>query len=173
MAAATLLRGQTKRTVFGFNQYGMKRVPYREAISNIAKIGYKSVELAMPTWDTEPKLLSKTDRANIPKQIADLGLVLPSVMESLRIAGPNVNKPGNLERLRVAAEMAHELSPKTPAITTLGGSAGMFDELKCEMADELAVWAKTMEPLKTVLAIRATPRRLCAVRKTCSGCWTK
>ena len=68
----------------------------------------------MPTWDTEPKLLSKTDRANICKQIADLGLVLPSVMESLRIAGPNVNKPGNLERLRVAAEMAHELSPKTP-----------------------------------------------------------
>jgi len=28
MAAATLLRGQTKRTVFGFSQYGMKRVPY-------------------------------------------------------------------------------------------------------------------------------------------------
>ena len=42
----------------GFKQYGMKKIPVREAIRQIARIGYKAVSLTlMPTWDTEPKLL--------------------------------------------------------------------------------------------------------------------
>ena len=144
------------KPLLGFKQYGMKRIPVREAIGNIAKIGYKSLSLTlMPSWDTEPKLLSKTDRAEIQKQIGDLGLVLASVMESLRLLGPG--KESNLERLRVAAAVAHELSPGAPAVieTTLGGRPSAWDETRREMADELGVWARTLEPLKTQLAIEA------------------
>jgi hypothetical protein len=92
-----------RKPLFGFKQYGMKKIPFRQAISHIAKIGYKALELTlMPTWDTEPKLLSKTDRTDIRKQIGDLGLELSAVMESLRL-GPNTNKEMYLERLRTAA----------------------------------------------------------------------
>ena len=109
----------------------------------------------MPTWDTEPKLLSKTDRTDIRKQIGDLGLELSAVMESLRL-GPNTNKEAYLERLRTAAELAHELSPGAPAIieTAVGGRSTAWEETKREMADQLGVWAKTLESMKTVLAIK-------------------
>ena len=144
------------KALLGFKQYGMKRIPVREAISHIAKIGYKSLSLTlMPSWDTEPKLLSQTARADIRKQIGDLGLVLSSVMESLRLLGPN--QESNLERLRVAAAVAHELSPGAPAVieTTLGGRSAGWEETKRQMADGLGVWAKTLEPLKAVLALEA------------------
>jgi len=137
----------------------MKKIPVRESIEQIARIGYRSLSLTlMPSWDTEPKLLSKTDRADIRKRIGDHGLVLASVMESIRIlGGTNATKAGNLERLRVAADMAHELSPGAPAVieTTLGGRPESWESTKREMADELGVWAKTLEPLQTVLAMEA------------------
>src|SRR6184192_3192107 len=68
---------QSRKPLLGFKQYGMKKIPVHEAIHHIGKIGYKALSLTlMPTWDTEPKLLSKTDRAEIRKQISDLGLEL-------------------------------------------------------------------------------------------------
>ena len=156
LAGGTLALAQSPKPLVGFKQYGMKKIPVREAISQIAKIGYKSLSLTlMPSWDTEPKLLSKTDRADIRKQIGDLGLVLATVMESLRLLGPNTNKEANLDRLREAAALAHELSPGAPAAieTTIGGRPAAWEETKRAMADELGVWAKALAPLKTVVAI--------------------
>ena len=146
---------QSRKSLLGFKQYGMKKVPVREAINHIGKIGYKALSLTlMPTWDTEPKLLSKTDRIEIRKQISDLGLVLSTVMESLRLL-PDTTRERNLERLRAAAGLAHELSPGAPAAieTTLGGRPAAWEQTRREMADELGLWAKTLEPLQAVVAI--------------------
>jgi len=163
-------RGQREhagKPLLGFSLYGMRTIPVREALHHVAKIGYKSVEITlMPGWDTEPKLLSKTDRAEVRKQIGDLGLVLATVQESVQLASPNTmvnlgfkmdyNKAQNLEHLRAAAAVAHEVSPGAPAVieSPVGGRAAAWEEIKREMADELGVWAKTLEPLKTVLAIK-------------------
>jgi inosose dehydratase len=148
---------ESGKPVLGFKQYGMKQIPVREAIHQIARIGYKTLSLTlMPTWDTEPRLLSKTDRAEIRKQIRDLGLVLSTVQESLRLLpGPDTSTEKNLERLREAAAVANEVSPGAPAVieTTLGGRPEAWEQTRQEMADELGVWAKTLEPLKTVVAI--------------------
>src|SRR5262245_47377657 len=93
---------QTRKSVLGFKQYGMKNIPVREAINHIGKLGYKALSLTlMPTWDTEPKLLSKPDRVEIRKRISDLGLTLSTVMESLRPL-PVAGRERNLERLRAA-----------------------------------------------------------------------
>ncbi|MCC6392816.1 MAG: sugar phosphate isomerase/epimerase [Bryobacterales bacterium] len=147
---------RTRKPLLGFKQYGMKKLPVREAIRHIAAIGYKAVSLTlMPTWDTEPKLLSTTDRAEIRKQIGGLGLVLSSVQESLRLAGPEESRGSNLDHLRAAAAVAHELSPGAPAVieTPVGGRPEKWEETRHKMADELGEWAKTLEPLRTVLAI--------------------
>ncbi len=148
-------KAQSRKSLLGFKQYGMKKIPVRQAIDHIARIGYKALSLTlMPTWDTEPKLLTKLDRTEIRKQLGDLGLSLSTVMESLRLL-PNSNRERNLERLREAAELAHSLSPGKPAAieTTLGGQPTAWEQIRGEMADELGVWAKTLEPLKTVVAI--------------------
>jgi sugar phosphate isomerase/epimerase len=155
---------QSRKPLLGFSSYGMRTIPVHEAIGHIAQIGYKALELTiMPTWETEPKLLSRTKRAEIRKQIGDLGLVLYSVQDSLQLADPNTlgnpnfSKKEKLERLRAAAAVAHELSPGAAALieTAVGGRTAAWEEKKNEMAEELGEWAKTLEPLKTVLAIKA------------------
>lgn len=154
--AAGLLAGEARKPLFGFKQYGMKKIPVRQAIRHIAETGYKALELTlMPGWDTDAKLLSRTDRSEIRKLIGDLGLELSAVMESLRL-GPGTNQAMYLERLRTAAEAAHELSPGAPAMieTAVGGRPDAWEETKREMAGQLGVWAKALEPLRTVLAIK-------------------
>ena len=155
------------KPLLAFSTYGMRKTPVREAINHIAKIGYKAMEVTLlPGWDTEPKLLTKTDRTEIRKQIGDVGLVLSSVQESVQLAAPNTmvslgfninySQRENLEHLRLAAEAAHELSPGAPAVieSPVGGRSAAWDEPRRQMADELGAWAKTLEPLKTVLAIK-------------------
>jgi len=153
-----------RKPTLAFSSYGMRMLPVRDAIREIANAGFKAMEITvMPTWPTEPKLLSRTDRVEIRKEIGDRGMILTSIQESLQLADPNTlgnpnyTKPEKLEHLRVAAELAHELSPGAPALieTALGGRTATWEEMKAGMADELASWAKTLEPLKTVLAIKA------------------
>src|SRR5438067_13115484 len=86
-AAVLGLTAQTRKPLLGFSLYGMKQIPVRDAINHIARIGYKALELTlMPTWNTEPKLLSRVDRAEIRKQVGELGLALASVQESVQLA---------------------------------------------------------------------------------------
>ena len=157
----------SRKPLLAYSYYGMKTIPIHEALGHIAKIGYKGLEITLiPSWETEPKLLSKAKRAEIRKQIGGLGLTLSAVQESMQLAEPNaMSKLGysinytqqqNLERLRDAVAAAHELSPGAPAVveTQVGGDAGKWEESKRGMADRLGEWAKALEPLKTVLAIK-------------------
>jgi sugar phosphate isomerase/epimerase len=167
LAEAQRSSAQSRRPLLGFSYYGMRQVPVHEAIGHIAKIGYKSLELTLiPGWETEPKQLSKAKRAEIRKRIGDSGLTLSSLQESLQLADPNAmtklgfniqySRSENLERLREAAAAAHELSPGPPALieTQVGGKAGAWEESKRGMADRLGEWAKVLERLKTVVAIK-------------------
>jgi sugar phosphate isomerase/epimerase len=158
MAGSAFLRAQSKPFTFGFSLYGMRDIPWRDGINHVARIGYKATELCLrPGWNTEAKLLNKTSRAEIRKCIADAGLVLPSVMENLALARPGGNVQANLDRLKSAAEICYECSPGQPALieTTVGGRPNSWDENKNKMAEELAVWAKTVEELKVTLAIKS------------------
>jgi len=158
LVGACLARPQSRRLPFGFSLYGMKTLPWREGMAHVARIGYKCTELCLRAgWDTEPKLLSKADRAEIRKRVADLGLELPSVMENVGLARPGGNREANLERLRAAAQICYECSPGQPALieTTVGGRPDTWDTNKNAMADELGAWMKTLEELKTTLAIKA------------------
>jgi sugar phosphate isomerase/epimerase len=155
---AVLAQAQPRRLTFGFSLYGMKTLPWREGIGHVARIGYQTTELCLrPGWNTEAKLLTKADRAEIRKCIADHGLGLPSVMENLALARPDGSREANLERLRTAAEVCYECSPGAPALieTTVGGQPDAWDDLKTAMADELAGWAKKLEELKVTLALKA------------------
>jgi inosose dehydratase len=158
LAGSCLARSQTRRLSFGFSLYGMKTLPWREGLANVARIGYRCTELCLRAgWDTEPKLLTKADRAEIRKRTGDLGLELSSVMENLGLGRPEGNRDANLERLRAAAEVCYECSPGPPALieTTVGGRPDAWDEIKEAMADELAAWVRKVGELKVTLAIKA------------------
>ena len=157
-AGSALLRGQPRPLVFGFSLYGMKTLSWREGLGHVARIGYKSTELCLRSgWDTEPKLLTRADRAEIRKRIGDLGLQLASVMENMALGRGEPNAAANLERLRAASEVCYECSPGAPALieTTVGGRPDSWDDVKNAMAGELAAWAKKAEDLKITVAIKA------------------
>jgi sugar phosphate isomerase/epimerase len=157
-AISPLLRGQAKPFEFGFSLYGMRTIPVREGLAHCARIGYKTIELCLrPGWPTESKLVTKADRVDLRKRIADLGLSMPSVMENIALARPGGSLQANLERLRAAAEICHEVSPGAPALieTTVGGRPTAWEENRKAMAEELGAWAKTAERLKTKVAIKA------------------
>jgi hypothetical protein len=83
-AGSTIARAQPRRLQLGFSLYGMKTLPYMEALGHVARIGYKTTEICLRAgWNTEPKLLTKSTRSDIRKRIADLGLSLPAVMENM------------------------------------------------------------------------------------------
>jgi sugar phosphate isomerase/epimerase len=164
---APFAEAQSRRPLLGFSCYGMKTLPVSEAINHIAKIGYKGVELSLiPGFETDPTQMNKAKRAAIRKQIGALGLTLSSVQDCLQLAEPNAmtklgydidySQAENLERIRMAAAMAHELPPGAPAVieSPVGGTAGTWEQVKRGMADRLGEWAKALESLKTVLAIK-------------------
>jgi len=158
LAGASLALSQTPRLPFGFSLYGMKTLPWREGLAQVARIGYQCTELCLRAgWDTEPKLLTKADRAEVRKRTGDLGLELSSVMENLGLGRSGGSRDANLERLRAAAEVCHECSPGRPALieTTVGGRPEAWEDMKNAMADELAAWVKKADELKTTLAIKA------------------
>jgi sugar phosphate isomerase/epimerase len=158
LGGACLASPHSRRLPFGFSLYGMKTLPWREGLAQVARIGYQCTELCLRAgWNTEPKLLTRSDHREIRKRIGDLGLALSSVMENLALARPGANRGTNLERLRAAAEVCYECSPGPVALieTTMGGRPYSWDDMKGAMADELGAWANKAEELKTTLAVKA------------------
>jgi inosose dehydratase len=82
-------------------------------------------------------------------------------MENLPILGDEAKRAANLERLKLAAQLARDLSSgdkngQAPLIETiLGGKAGEFEAVKGPFVERLREWAEVMEEAKIVLAIKA------------------
>src|SRR5258705_3788923 len=109
----------------------------------IEKIGYDGGEISLlPGWPADPLTLDKPARVELRKLLEARRLALPSLLESLPLT------PGqdaaNLDRLRRAAQVAHDLAPSKPPIveTILGMKAADWESAKSRMADELGGWAR-------------------------------
>jgi sugar phosphate isomerase/epimerase len=141
----------------GFGTYGMQSMKTAAALRTLAEIGYDGVQLAlMPGWPTEPKLLSPRDRSEIRKMLAGFGLALPAMLESIPLAATAAKRAGNLERIRQAAALAHDLSPSAPPVldTVLGLKTEDWEKIKGGMVDELKDWAKVAESSQFVICFK-------------------
>ena len=155
-ADPTISFAQRTRYQVGYGLYGMRDLPYMEGLGHIARIGYKHAEITLRSgWNTEPRLLTRAHRTEIRQRISDLGLTLVDVMEGMQPAS-NVTVAQNLDRLRAAAEIAHECSPGAPALiqTPVGGRPGAWMERREAMAEELATWASKLDELDVTFCIK-------------------
>ena len=142
----------------GFSLYGMRMLPLNEALRVCAQTGYDSVELvATQGWPCDPSNLRATSRRDITRQLQDQRLSLSSIMENLNLLASDAQRQTNLDRLKAAAELGHELSPDAPPVleTVLGGRSSDWTDVKSEMAKELENWADVGEATKTIVAIKA------------------
>ncbi len=141
----------------GFSLYGMKTLSLADGLRVCGEIGYDGVELAlMPDWPADPEKLSATARTEVRQQLQEHRLLLLALMENLTLLAPDQGHAANLERLKRAAELGHDLAPDSvPVIeTVLGGSPPQWDSLKEPMAERLLDWAKVAEAAGVTLAVK-------------------
>jgi sugar phosphate isomerase/epimerase len=172
LASWTVLRGavtrgdDAPRTIgLGFSLYGMKSLAPSAAIKALAEIGYDCVELpVMPDWPAESAKLSAEARRELRGQLAERGMRLTALMENLPSFGDDAQHRANLERLKLATQLARDLAPEKPEAgkptlplieTILGGKPGEFDAGKERLAGRIKDWAKVAAEAKVVVAVKA------------------
>ncbi|MCA9178106.1 MAG: sugar phosphate isomerase/epimerase [Planctomycetales bacterium] len=143
----------------GFSLYGMRSLPLADALTVCAEIGYDCVELpVMKDWPADSAGFDKPQRETLKRQLTDRGLRLSALMENLPIFGDEDAHRQNLQRLRLAGDVAHALwnSPGPPIVETiLGGKPAQWPEVKGQMARRLEDWSKVAEAAGIVVAIKA------------------
>lgn len=142
----------------GFSLYGMKTLSLTRALETCREIGYDCVELPlMPGWPADPEKLAFSARKELKAALEKSGLRLSALMENLPLLAEEKTYAANLQRLKLAAELARELVPNQPPIieTVLGGKPAEWDVVKEKMATGLKDWARVAEERKVVVAIKA------------------
>lgn len=140
----------------GFSSYGTKTLVTEDAIDLLAGIGFDSIELTVwPNWDADPVTFKPQRRATIRKRLIDKRLKLTSLMEHLHIDEKNRSAPARIERIKLAAGLAHDLAPMTPPVlqTTIGGG-GQWSDARNRYADEISDWLKVADAEDLVIAIK-------------------
>ncbi len=144
---------------FAFSLYGMRTLPLARALRVCADIGYSGVELACMTgWPCDPVALAAADRTDLRKQLEDLSLELPCLMENWRLIAPAEAHRANLERLQVVAQLAQDLrGDGLPPIieTVLGGRPEEWPMVRDAMAQALGDWERVAAKAQVVVAVKA------------------
>lgn len=140
----------------GFGTYGTKSMKTEDAIDLIAATGFDSVELTVwPGWDADPTQLSADRRRSIKSRVEGSGLVLTSLMENLHVGSKPEQRQGRLDRIRRAAQLAHELVPdRPPLMQTVTGGKTPWAEMRQVFIDEIGQWAKVAEEEDLLIAIK-------------------
>ncbi len=148
---------EPKGVNFGFSLYGMKKLPLQEAVRVCSQIGYDSVEIVcMADWPTAPEILSETARNELRTQLKNSRLALAGLMENVSAVVDDKTHAANLERLKRACQLGHDLVPDvTPFVeTVLGGKPAAWEEVRDPMANRLNDWARVAEAQKAIIAIK-------------------
>jgi sugar phosphate isomerase/epimerase len=149
------------RTIgLGFSLYGMKALTIRAALQALAEIGYDCIELpVMPDWPGDSSQLSAAARRELRGLLAERALRLTALMENLPAVGDDAQQRTNLERLKRAAELAHDVQREKAAPplieTILGGKAGEFEAVKERLVERLGEWTSVLADAQVVLTIKA------------------
>lgn len=154
----------------GFSLYGMKSLKTEQAIREVAKIGYDSVEFClMSDWDATPNNLHPSRRKEIRDVLNGTGLDLAGLMEHVSLTGSAKDQQSVHERLKQAAELGQHLQPSSPPLIETVAGHGKWSELRNQLRDNLGGWAKVAQAAKTVIAVK--PHRGGVVDRPDQGAW--
>jgi inosose dehydratase len=172
LSACPLVRLSTAQAIsaprtigLGFSLYGMRSLEVDTALAAVAGIGYDCVELpVMNDWPADSARLDRAGRASLRAALGRQGLRLTSLMENLPALGDEAQHRANVERLKQATQLAHDLTPpggdaaegQTPLVETiLGGRPGEFERVRERLVERLQAWAEVAAEAHTVVAIKA------------------
>ena len=134
--------------------YGMQALPVDRALNLIRETGYDGAELClMAGWPSEPAKLDAAAR----RRIRTSGLPIPTLIENFNTLVADAEHERTLDRIRVAAALAHDIAPKSPSIlqSVLGGKPAEWEQVKEKMAARLADWARVAGESRMPLAVKS------------------
>ena len=146
------------RLPLGFSLYAMKDFNVGDAVEYCARLGYEAIEITLNEgYPTEPAKFSSGDRGQLSFQLRDLDITLPAMMEHILLTADDAEHARNLEKIRLAAQLGHDLVPTAPPVleTVLGGKPAQWEELREPMAERLADWAKVAAEADQTIALKA------------------
>ncbi len=146
-----------RRVGLGFSLYGMKTLPVADALRVCAETGFHDVEFALNAgYPTELKAFSPALRGELRAQLTARGLRLAALMDNIHLTVDNQTHATNLERIKAAAEIAHDLAPDAPPVleTVMGGKPAEWETVKGQMAARLADWARVAAAAKLTLCVK-------------------
>jgi inosose dehydratase len=146
------------RLPLGFSLYAMKDFRVGDAVEYCARLGYEAIEITLNEgWPTEPAKFTPGDRAQLAFQLRDLDITLPAMMEQILLTADDAQHARNLEKIRLASQLGHDLVPDAPPVleTVLGGKPAQWEDLKEPMAARLSDWAKVAGEVDQTIAIKA------------------
>lgn len=153
----------------GFSTYGMPSLKSETAMEVLAKIGFDSVELAVREgWDADSAILTKSRRKAIRHRLENLPLLLSSLMEHVSPISEK-QQAFALERLKLATELAHDLSPDRPPLVQTVLGSGNFETSKDLLCDRLEQWIRLADEMQTTIAIK--PHRGGIVSQPAEAVW--
>jgi len=151
----------------GFSLYGMKTLKTEDALRQLSKIGYDSVELCLNDgWDAAPKNITVKRRNELRILLGDLGLKLTALMINIKLNG---EQKVSISKIREAGQMGHDLSPDNPPVIESVGGGGKWAEVKNEFRDNLSHWAEAGKASKTIVCLK--PHRFGAVNRPEDAVW--
>ncbi len=155
--------------LLGFSTYGMPSLTSEEALDVLAEIGFDAVELAVRNGsDADSAKLTPARRKAIRDRVDNSTMRLTSLMEHV---SPTTDEQQAvaLKRLKLAVDVAHDLSPEAPPLvqTVLGN--GDYERLKTQLRDRLGQWVDLADASQTTIAIK--PHRGGVVSQPAEAVW--
>lgn len=150
--------------------YAMPKMRVEDAIVLVGQTGYDGIELHVKEGAHAcPSTLSAEHRKGIKDLINQQGLVLTSLMEHIYPSENDDEHARQLERLKHAAALAHDLAPDAPPLiqTVLGD--GNWEEKKTLYVDRVGSWAETTHKTDVLLAIK--PHRGGGMSQPAEAAW--
>lgn len=148
----------TRPRPLGFSLYGMKTLPVLDALDHVACIGYRQIELCLiPGFPTEPAAFSAESRRAVRDRVRSLGLTVSSLMLSINLPVDARVHAANLDKIKAAGELAHQLDDQTPPLveTIMGGKPDAWETTKHDLAARLRTWGEAAAAAGITLCVKA------------------
>jgi len=141
---------------FGFNTYGMKTLTTEKALRELAKIGFDSVQLDCSRGcDPDPANLPPARREVIRKTAAECALKLTAVHGADSPSPDDKQHEAGLERLKVLAQLAHDLDPERPPLIEVGlRGRDPWEKARALFVRRVADWMKVAERSDITIAVK-------------------
>jgi sugar phosphate isomerase/epimerase len=156
LAEASAAKPVTAAPTLGFDTYGMKTMRTEDVLPELAKIGFDSVALDCNLkCDAQPENLPPSRRADIRKIAGDCGLRVTAILGLPEPSASDEAHAAALERLKILAQLAHELDPAQPPLIAAMLGRDPWERMKPLFARRAADWVKVAESSDVTIAVKA------------------